>query len=90
MLQIPLHSHVGAVKQPFMLHKQLLVVAQLAIVCTMAALEGPLQVGLTDFWKSPLRGLYISVMIILQYSMRFYDLQIQMAFCVYVMYDMTS
>ena len=85
---IPLHSHAGTVKQSFMLHKQSLAVAQLAIVCTMAVLEGPLQVGPTNFWKSPLRGLYVSIMIILQYSMRFYDLQIRMAFCVYdVWYD---
>ena len=46
-------------------HEQSLMVARLATVRTTAALEGPLRVGPINFWKSPLRGLYAFVLIIL-------------------------
>ena len=69
--RITLHSNAGVVKWPFAPHKQSPAVARLATVCTTAALEGPVQVGPTNFWKSPLRGLYVSVMIVLQCSMTY-------------------
>ena len=64
-------------------------VARLATVRTTAALEGPLRVGPINFWKSPLKGLYVSVRIILQHSTLFYDLQIRIDFYMCMMYDVT-
>ena len=72
-----LHSNAGAVKRPFAPHEQSPAVARLATVRTTASLEGPLRVGPTNFWKSPLRGLYVFVRIVLRYSTLFYDLQIR-------------